>query len=422
MANARCAELFGYEGPDELLGLRRSDLVSALDGESPEESSRQCADLRSRAHQITNRFGAIVPVEVSLSVVSGDRGKCLAKVIALRDVAPYRRLEVEHRVIFEAAGDGMVVYTLDGEIVAANQAFCEMNGYTCDELVGRNVATLVHPDYQELLGLFIETIGSGGSLRGRAPSTCVRTTSFPVDVHGTTYEDEGGLRILGVARDVSEEVRAYELLEERVAERTRELELVLEVSRNVASVLELEPLLTLILEQLKAVTAFHSGAILGFEDNRLVRLAGWGEGAPEAGAYGWDLDEPELAVLRQQLSQGGHVVANDLADEGLLARTRRHLVARHPQLATTAASRSWLVVPRVFAGRTIGVLSLLHAEPDFSMTTRSASCGPSPTRQRWPSKTLGSTSSRRAPQPSRSASAWPASCTTPSRRRSSQRA
>ena len=307
MANARSAELFGYERPDELLGLRRSDLVGVLDGEPPEESSRQCVDLRSRAHQITNRFGTIVPVEASISVISGDRGKCLAKVIALRDVAAYQRLEVEHRVIFESAGDGMVVYTLEGEIVAANQAFCEMNGYACEELIGRNVAMLVHPDYHKLLGQFIETTGRGGSLRARAVNVRKDGTSFPVDVHGTIYEEEGGLRILGVARDVSEEVRAYELLEERVAERTRELELVLEVSQNVASVLELEPLLNLILEQLKAVTAFHWGSILGLEDDRLVRLAGGARRPhPRPPRTAWPWTNQRLAALWQKLGRGEH--------------------------------------------------------------------------------------------------------------------
>ena len=276
-------------------------------------------------HQITNRFGTIVPVEASISVISGDRGKCLAKVIAVRDVAAYRRLEVEHRVIFESAGDGMVVYTLEGEIVAANQAFCEMNGYACEELIGRNVATLVHPDYHKLLVSSSKTTGRGGSLRARAVNVRKDGTSFPVDVHGTIYEEEGGLRILGVARDVSEEVRAYELLEERVAERTRELELVLEVSQNVASVLELEPLLNLILEQLKTVTAFHWGAILGLEDNRLsglpagvtahprpVRTAGtWpNQSLPPSGSSSagestpWPMSEPDCRDAAAAVGEG----------------------------------------------------------------------------------------------------------------------
>ena len=49
-----------------------------------------------------------------------------------------------------------------------------------------------------------------------------------------------------------------------------------------------------------------------------------------------------------------------------MTRISRHLDSPdHPETAATAGARSWLMVPLMFGGRTIGALSLLHAEPGF---------------------------------------------------------
>ena len=63
--------------------------------------------------------------------------------------------------------------------------------------------------------------------------------------------------------------RSYENLEIRVEERTRELASLLDISHTVASTLELEPLLSLILNQLKSVIQYSGSTILILEGNEL---------------------------------------------------------------------------------------------------------------------------------------------------------
>ena len=82
------------------------------------------------------------------------------------------------------------------------------------------------------------------------------------------YRDE--LHGLVVVRDIRERAQAYELLERRVKERTRELSTLLEVSNDVASTLELEPLLGLILDQLGTVVDYTDSSMLVFEGEDLV--------------------------------------------------------------------------------------------------------------------------------------------------------
>jgi PAS domain S-box-containing protein len=50
------------------------------------------------------------------------------------------------RAVFDEAGTGMVVASLDGRVVHANRAFCELTGYDAVELSGRRFAEFTHPD------------------------------------------------------------------------------------------------------------------------------------------------------------------------------------------------------------------------------------------------------------------------------------
>jgi PAS domain S-box-containing protein len=54
--------------------------------------------------------------------------------------------EARFRAIFENAALGIAISGMDGVIVECNGAFAEMLGYTADELTGREIAELTHPD------------------------------------------------------------------------------------------------------------------------------------------------------------------------------------------------------------------------------------------------------------------------------------
>lgn len=54
--------------------------------------------------------------------------------------------ERRFRSAFERADVGMAVLDLDGSLTAANQAFCRMLGYSCEQAVGRAILDLTHPD------------------------------------------------------------------------------------------------------------------------------------------------------------------------------------------------------------------------------------------------------------------------------------
>ena len=355
----------GYADADALLGKSYLDFLGVTAADETTTGSAGTAGTRARgSEQLLRRSdGLRVSVEVTMAPVSDSAGRAGRVLFRLRDLSAIRRLEHEHRAIFEATGDGMVVCTMNGLIVAANPAFCEMNGYPCDEVVGRSLTALVDPGAHDLLDEFASATKSRGKLRRRILSLRKDGTSFPADLQGTVIVGEDQPLILGVVRDISEQVRANDLLEGRVAERTRELETVLEVSHNVASELDLEPLLNLILEQLLVVVDYTWAAVLGLEGSRLLRLAGWAHGEPVQTSYGFELGDPQVGSAWEVLHRGECLIADELADQGVLAGTYRRLVVEHPEMAEAAGARSWLLVPLMFQGRTIGAISLLHAEP-----------------------------------------------------------
>ena len=55
-----------------------------------------------------------------------------------------------YRAMFENAGVGITRVDLKGALVDANQTFCNMVGYTKDELLGRPLSEITHAeDYGE---------------------------------------------------------------------------------------------------------------------------------------------------------------------------------------------------------------------------------------------------------------------------------
>jgi transcriptional regulator with GAF, ATPase, and Fis domain len=93
--------------------------------------------------------------------------------------------------------------------------------------------------------------------------------------HGRGVRDAAGqiVALEGFVTDITERVATQQLLEQRVAERTRELSTLLEVSHNIASTLELEPLLSQVLDQLQAVVAYDGASILVLEGDELQLAA-----------------------------------------------------------------------------------------------------------------------------------------------------
>ncbi|HKV57179.1 MAG TPA: PAS domain S-box protein, partial [Ktedonobacteraceae bacterium] len=182
-----------------------------------------------------------------------------------------REREEQYRSIFEATSDALLIRDLeDGHVVEANPAACQMYGYSYEEFIGLDANVITHPDSLRILPEGLQTVRAGHRLQFQGLGLRKNGTPIHVEVRGTPFTYKGKPHLLGASHDITEQVQAQQLLEQRVEERTRELSTLLEVSHNVASTIDLNILLELILDQLKVVVDYAGSAITILEGEDLI--------------------------------------------------------------------------------------------------------------------------------------------------------
>lgn len=277
-------------------------------------------------------------------------------------------LDAEYRVIFEAISDGLVVNDPDtGLVVEVNPAFCRMHGLAREEIIGRHPDLFIHPDSRPTFPRYLDAVRSGYVFRGRAWDLRQDGKAFAVEVQGSLFPFRGRPHVLGVVRDVTVEVRAKEELERRVEERTRELSSLLDVARDVSSTLELQPLLTLILDHLKAVADYAGSSILVEEGGDWVIIADRVDAASDrarVNAVGIRFDASRIGYIERAIRAGEPVIIADVRGDSEAARSYRTALG---DLLETPGFRhvcSWLGVPLKLQDRVFGLISLSSEQPD----------------------------------------------------------
>lgn len=115
-----------------------------------------------------------------------------------------RENEERYRAIFEAAVNGFLIFTLDGELIDVNPTICRMHGYTRDEMLALKPFDFIHPDSLDAFPVFLQKVAAGE--RFESPAIGVRKdgTIFYVDVIGVPYHAGGRSLALATVVDVTE--------------------------------------------------------------------------------------------------------------------------------------------------------------------------------------------------------------------------
>ncbi len=180
-------------------------------------------------------------------------------------------------------------------------------------------------------------------------------------LRGASGQIEG---CIGVALDISERLRSYQLLERRVDERTRELSWLLAFSRQAAATLDVSALTDLVVDEVTRLVDTTETALFMLDGDVLKVVAQRGrdrDTAPEEVRIA--LDEAGRAFLNRD--DPAPVVHSDLASGGDASAQRgaaiRCVAGRW--LDQTHGLRSIMWVPMAAKNTVTGGLCVAHAEP-----------------------------------------------------------
>ena len=177
--------------------------------------------------------GTEVDVSLTLSPISGSGGY----VAIARDVTErkhveeaLRQSEERFRRVFEEGPLGICMVDVAGRLLRANAIFCELLGYSDQELAGRRLLALMHPEDADIDAEFVAR-AFGGDLRGfETEKRFVRRDDdvIWVKVCGSVVRSADGSPLYGLAmiEDITETKQVEEARQELDAQKDSFLRIV----------------------------------------------------------------------------------------------------------------------------------------------------------------------------------------------------
>ncbi|HEY8602481.1 MAG TPA: GAF domain-containing protein, partial [Thermomicrobiales bacterium] len=336
--------------------------------------------LEKRYRRVDDRY---VWVRSSGAAVRDATGAFAYTVSLIEDIAARKATEAalhasedRFRSLFDGAPYGVALYACDGEQLIGNRAYRALFGIPDGVSLRHNLLDdpqLVAAGFLPLIrrALAGESITIPLHHYDAALITGVergRSLWLTVRLHPLSNGHDEAREIAVVFEDVTEQHQAAEALrssneslELRVSERTRELMALLDISREVASTLDLEPLLGLILDRLAGLVDATMLAVTVLDGDELVQVEYRGPGTREY-SVGRRFPINRGSPLWRSLQDGRPVTIDDvLADTDLAADLLQSFARSQPTGPTII--RSWLGVPLVGKGEAIGMLVLTHYTP-----------------------------------------------------------
>ncbi len=215
--NARLADILGYGG-----GRIEGGDVSLLWKDAAESDAflhRLAADRSVNDEEAVFRKQDGSPVWVQLTASLTDEDLVICSAIDLtvrREIsAQLRASESQYQLLFDRAGDAIIIHEPDGTILAANQIAGQRSGYSVEELAGLRFTDLDAERCAARTRQHIRELGEKGSLIYETIHRYRSGREVPTEISSSRFEFRGRPAVISIIRDISERKRAEAEIRER---------------------------------------------------------------------------------------------------------------------------------------------------------------------------------------------------------------
>ena len=280
---------------DEIIGMHQADIHPVDSREAVVDIFRRHSEALDGAPveaEIETGSGERIPVEISASFYALPDGRRVVHGI-FRDIRERKRVESAlheteslYRLLLQNANDTVFVHEISpdapGRFLEFNEQASRMLGYTMDELAALGIADIDVPEQAPRIPAIIRGLYETGGAIFATEWRAKDGRRIPVEISTRLLHVHGRPVVLSIGRDITERVRADELLRQSVPNMRRALGGTINV-----------------------IMATVNGAIL----TRRATKGGWPTW-PERSAPPWALDGERIEGLR---------VAGSIHDIGKIA-------------------------------------------------------------------------------------------------------
>jgi PAS domain S-box-containing protein len=395
--NAAFARIYGYS-IDEL---RNQPIESIYAPEERVKLPGWIEEAHRKGHlsfesKHLHRDGTVFPVSVDITAIADRDGRVLYRVVNVQDITQrkaaenaLRESEQRNLAIISTLAEGIVFHDANGVITLCNAAAERILGLSTDQLLGR---TSIDPRWKTVredgspfpgeTHPAMVTLHTGTSLSNVVMGVYKpddTLTWISINTHALFSAENRPYAVIVSFTDITAQKSMYELLEQRVAARTRELKAMVEVSQIFSSNLELKMLLRIILQQLQQVVNSSGAGIASLAGNELVFLEYLGPIQRELmleiripihmdSIYQKAVQSMEPVISQDMWKDDSwlKLTQNPLSDEAL---TRLLTLTQAETLQEAIAPfyeiHSLMIIPLIYRNRLMGVLRLDHSKRGY---------------------------------------------------------